>query len=76
MEALHCRWSTAFFRGDIERALAESLGNSKWPHLGCMNAIASYQIRGIVPSFPDWRSMMFRSRVANGGIVPQSNQLN
>jgi hypothetical protein len=27
-EALHCRWSTAFFRGDIERALAKSLGNS------------------------------------------------
>jgi predicted ATPase len=23
LEAIHCRWSTAFFRGDIERALAD-----------------------------------------------------
>jgi hypothetical protein len=35
MEALHCRWSTAFFRGDIERALAESKpGKFKMASLG------------------------------------------
>ena len=35
MEELHCRWSTAFFRGDIERALAESKpGKFKMASLG------------------------------------------